>query len=592
MRRAVPSARRAGPLTVAVLALALGLSGCVRLPESGPVVQDDRVTPRDDAPGAFYVPSGPRPGESAADVVRHFMEAMTATPVQTGIAREFLADEDAATWEPERETLTYSGALRPVARAGGSRVDVRLPDANRLDRRGSWQGEVAAGAGELSFPMVREAGEWRIAEAPDALIVPEDWFENRFRAVSLYFFDPEAEILVPEPVFLPDGEQLATTLVRRLVEGPGSGRADVSRSFLPREASLEMSVTVSAAGLADVVLQGERALPDEETLGLLLAQLAWTLRQDPAIEAFRVTLAGEPVRLADGSSEIPVEYGEEYSPSVSASSSRLFGLQDGLLVDVSPDEGVMPVRGAFGTSRYGLRDIAVDMTGDLVAGVTDDGATILLGGVDDDEQAVRPVLDGGEDLAEPSWDHAGRLWTLDRTAEGARVVVVSGRDLREVAVPGVTGRDVTDLQVSRDGSRLVAAVRGAPGTSDRVVAHRVRYDRDGEVRAVTGGRLVLTGGEDPLRVIDLEWSEPTTIAVVERISRGIWTARLAPVDGSRPSTDDLPPASFDREPVRRVVAAPDDDLPTYLVTDSGTQLLGTPGTTDVPPDVVSLTYVG
>ena len=57
--------------------------------------------------------------------------------------------------------------------------------------------------------MAIENGEWRIAEAPDALIVPETWFEQRFRQVSLYFFDPSAQILVPEPVFVPRGDQLA-----------------------------------------------------------------------------------------------------------------------------------------------------------------------------------------------------------------------------------------------------------------------------------------------------------------------------------------------------------------------------------------------
>ena len=53
--------------------------------------------------------------------------------------------------------------------------------------------------------MDREDGEWRIAKAPDALIVPRTWFAPRFRQVSLYFFDPTGQILVPEPVFVPSG---------------------------------------------------------------------------------------------------------------------------------------------------------------------------------------------------------------------------------------------------------------------------------------------------------------------------------------------------------------------------------------------------
>ena len=81
---------------------------------------------------------------------------------------------------------------------------------------------------------VNEDGEWRIAEAPDALIVPETWFDDSASAqVSLYFFDPTARILVPEPVFVPRGEQLAISLIQALLPGPGAELAGSSRSFIP-----------------------------------------------------------------------------------------------------------------------------------------------------------------------------------------------------------------------------------------------------------------------------------------------------------------------------------------------------------------------
>ena len=107
--------------------------------------------------------------------------------------------------------------------------------------------------------MTTEDGEFRIAAAPDALIVPESWFEQRFRQVSLYFFDPTAEILVPEPVFVPRGEQLATTLIKGLLRGPSPELARVSRSFIPPGLTFGLSVPVSDDGVADISLQGERA---------------------------------------------------------------------------------------------------------------------------------------------------------------------------------------------------------------------------------------------------------------------------------------------------------------------------------------------
>ena len=55
---------------------------------------------------------------------------------------------------------------------------------------------------------------------PDALMVPRVWFEEPVPAASLYFFDPTARILVPEPVFVPGGDQVASSLVNGLLAGP------------------------------------------------------------------------------------------------------------------------------------------------------------------------------------------------------------------------------------------------------------------------------------------------------------------------------------------------------------------------------------
>ena len=73
--------------------------------------------------------------------------------------------------------------------------------------------------------MELEDGEWRISEPPPYLIVPQSWFAQRFRQVSLYFFDPSATVLVPEPVFVPRGRQFASSLVNGLLQVP-LARAD------------------------------------------------------------------------------------------------------------------------------------------------------------------------------------------------------------------------------------------------------------------------------------------------------------------------------------------------------------------------------
>ena len=50
---------------------------------------------------------------------------------------------------------------------------------------------------------------------------------------TFVFYDQTGRVLVPDPVFIPQGEQTATNLVRGLLAGPGRTISDVSRSALP-----------------------------------------------------------------------------------------------------------------------------------------------------------------------------------------------------------------------------------------------------------------------------------------------------------------------------------------------------------------------
>ena len=92
--------------------------------------------------------------------------------------------------------------------------------------------------------MVEEDDEWRIASAIDALIVPDTWFNDRYRPASVYYLDPTASILVPEQVFV-RSDQVTGSLVQRAARRPGAGPLDdVVRSFVPQGLTSGLSVPV------------------------------------------------------------------------------------------------------------------------------------------------------------------------------------------------------------------------------------------------------------------------------------------------------------------------------------------------------------
>ena len=117
----------------------------------------------------------------------------------------------------------------------------------------------------------------------------------------------------------------------------------------------------------------------------------------------------------------------------------------------------------------------------------------------------------------PAWDFADRLWLVDRTRRRRRRVCSSGgRGPRELDVPRVTGRRVRSFLVSRDGSRLVAVVRGRPG--DELDGEPDARNDQGRVVGATRARRISWEGDGALPIRDIAWTSPTTIAVLHRVA--------------------------------------------------------------------------
>ncbi len=574
-----------------LLAATLALTaGCVGLPEDGPVVVSEEPGLEDAGPGVSYVPRPPQPGESPRGIVRSFLDALTAVPLQPSLARAFLTREEQDAWDPDRGILTYDESGAPT---GTTEVSVGLSGAKRLDGRGRWRGAAGSGDAELRFPLVREDGEWRIADAPDALVVPETWFAEQFRRVNRYFFDPTAQVLVPEPAWLPRGEQLATDLVRGLVAGPGRALRGVARTFLPPGSVVELSVVVSDDGVAGVSLQGDSADLSPAARGLALAQLAWTLRQDPGVRALRLSIGGEPVSAPNGPSEISVDAYADADPTLLAASHQLFGLRDERVVVASP-EAVEQVGGPLGTGEYALRDLAVNLTATRVAGVSRDRSAVWVGPMAAADDA-RVLTHGGRDLLRPAWDHAGRLWLVDRTRSGARVSVVQGGGRRSLRARGVTGGDVRQMLISRDGSRLVTVLRRPVARGGDVVrVSRVRVDPgSGRVLSVTAPQELGPEGE-PMQIRDIGWSSATEVVAVNRLGGELTELRTLAVDGSPASLDEDGSSDLLRERVLGIASSPVPSERTYVRTPNRVLSPVAPDQAvgPFPEDLSAISYVG
>lgn len=572
---------------VLALVVALVAAGCVSMPDSGPVVETKSKGKVSSESGTYIDPRPPQKGDTRTDVVRGFLAAMLATPIQTQTARKFLTEDAAAAWDPQHETITYAGKSPPRETRDG--VVVTLDGPNMLDSRGAWRGSLAQGRRALTFPMALENGEWRIERAPDALIVPESWFEGRYQPVSLYFFDPTGTILAPEPVFVPRGEALATTLTQGLLLGPGVGLQRVIQSFIPRGLKVAVGVTVSDDGIADIPLTGDSGQLTPNTIELMMAQLAWTLRQAPEIAALRVSINGQPVPLPGGVSSYRVDGAVEFDPAGFQASPLLYGLRDGLLVS-GPANNLDRVAGPLGMHDEGLRSIGVDLSARRVAGVSGTGGSVVVAPVSDtDGQSVRTVATG-TDFLKPAWDFSDRLWLVDRTRNGARISVVDHNRLASLRVRGVTGRQVRMFLVSRDGTRFVAVIHDPAG--DRLVVSRIEHSRNGRVLGATRARPISVEDEVRAPIRAIAWRTTTSIAVLSPFTPSLAQVRTAFVDGS-PTSQDTASATVEGR-LRALAGSPVDDASLYAVTRSTLIDVSSPDRRVTPLDdgVTTIVYVG
>ncbi len=572
-------------LAALVPALALVLSGCMSLPTDGPVTETYSEGSLDDAPGIYIDPKPPEPDAPPADIVDGFLDAMTATPMQLNDARAFLTRDAVAAWSPGTRTITYEDAFQP---RGSTNVTVRLLGAQYLEARGAYVGRLPAGERTLTFPMAREDGQWRIAEAPDALVVPETWFEGRFRQVALYFFDPSAQILVPEPVFMPIGETFATALVRALLRGPGRSLEGVSRSFLPPGLRLDdLSVPVSEDGVAELRLSGYSGQLNRQAGELMLAQLAWTLRQDPSIRSFRVTIGDRPVTLPGGVGEYSLEGRLAYDPTGLQASSSLYGLREGRLVSGDPTD-LVPVDGPMGVKDQGVRTAAVSLDATTVAGVSADGTRLLLTSVRAGDERVTEIASDASRLLRPAWDFSDRLWLVDGPPSGAAVSYYENGRLHSLQVPGISGERVVRFLVSRDGSRLVAVVRKPSG--DRLLVSRIVHDADGRVAGATRAERI-AWGEPEARIRDLAWTSPTSVAVLHEVAKQLFELRTVAVDGAPSAVDTLLTQLTGK--LRALAGSPVPSEPLYAVTNASlVDPRGDQAPTALDPGTTSVGYVG
>ncbi|HYO32431.1 MAG TPA: LpqB family beta-propeller domain-containing protein [Nocardioidaceae bacterium] len=533
MNGSLTRARRAAVSLVLLLASCV-TAGCVSVPNSSSIEEGRAVGVQDDPQHITNDPPGPLPGASPQAIASGFFAAMLAYPQTVTTAREFLTSRAAAQWDHGAGVVVYEG--RSFIRTANG-IAVGGEQLGRLDERGTWTSVKPEQSTSLvRLRMAEVDGEWRITNPPPGLYIDSTYFSNNYGKFSLYFFDPSHKVLAADPVYLVDDETATTALVADLVDGPTRSLRQAVQTAIPRETTIDVAVSTSSSGVAEVPLSEEILQLSADNLQLVAAQLAWTLRQIPDIRSISVTVDGSQLEIPGFGPTFGVDQFSGYDPAGITGVRKLFALSPRGLVSLSGGAAARVV--TAGTLEEQPLSAAVDADGVRAAFVTEAGRAVMVSALAVGSDVGSADWLRGTSFLRPVWDLHGVLWAVDSVATGSDIyVATTARNERLVRAPGLRGADIVSFAVSRDGVRFAAVVRD--GDTTRLVISTIERDprRPSSLRlGVPTSVPALTSATDGAELTDmtsLAWVSPTAVVVLaggEDADRHPWQVE---VDGSR-----------------------------------------------------------
>lgn len=443
------------PVALAVaLALAV-LAGCAQMPHSGPVKvgpQLSQLSGLSDEPIRDQ-PAGPLPSMSATELVSGFLRALIDNEQNYEVARSFLTSS--ATWNSGQSITTFDPQSLTITHTG-STVFVRAVRVGEISARGSFT--VEPGIIHRRFSVVREDGEWRIAQLASGVLLSTDDAQRSLQPANVYFLNANQERLVPDPLLVePHEPGLATTLIQDLIAGPSPSLAPAVHSAVLPGVSLVGNVPINAKGVAEVNLSLAARQLSAGALIRLSAQVVWTLKQLSSVTAVQMLDNGTPLSAPNVASLQSVNAWSQFDPAAPPAADGAIFVRGGQPAAL---ESALPPA----LAHSGLAAPAQSADGSVVAGLRGlPGRVSLLVGSADGPLSIRATA---PTITAPAFDTAGDVLVAEA---GAGIVEYPEHGAAQtVSLPVSFPDEIQDLALSRDGARI-AAVVGPPGATALVL---------------------------------------------------------------------------------------------------------------------------
>jgi hypothetical protein len=466
--------------------VAVALAGCIGIPSSGGVNEGPVVKSGGDS--AFVTDPVPPPrNASKTEMVNDFLQAATSADGNYAIAREYLTPKAAQGWDPTKSVLVREKPASPED-IGDNTVDYAVSTNSSVDALGVYSQQGTDSTQTLSYTFTKVAGQWRINDLPDGIVLSRTSFENFFNPYPIYFFDPDYRYLVPDVRWFPTGSTVQDRIVIALLAGPSDWlqQGVVASAFPP--GVLRGSPVVVRNSSATVDFSANAASAKPTVRGRMKLQLQQSLLA-LNITNVSMTARGAPLAAADDSG---AEIAGPANGSPLIQKGKQFGFYPGLASLGGISTQVAQLNGSAATLDRG----------DSTAAVLAKGGVYLV------TSTASKLVDSRPDLIAPSIDPFGYVWSVP--AGDPSAIRAYGPDgvAHPISSNLPTGGTIVSLDVSHDGTRVLMYLATNAGPL-LVVAGIVRR---GGVPTSLGDPLDLpVSSDDP---IDATWVNSTTVAAL------------------------------------------------------------------------------
>ncbi|MFE5672472.1 GerMN domain-containing protein [Agromyces sp. NPDC056523] len=515
-----PRALRAALAALATALLAL-TTACVSIPTSGSVNPGLAEAP--DQPVDLDVfARGPQPGATQQQILDGFIDAAASPSGNYEIARQFLTEEFSDVWEADTGVTIDVLADRSFTPVSTDVIRAQAVPAASLAPNGQYLESLAGAPLQLEYRFQQVDGEWRISSAPSGVLMDETNFQLVYRDYTLAFFDPQFRFVVPDVRFFAGRDSAQTSIVRALLAGPAEWLAPGVVSAFPEDLTLDPGTVPVSNGVAEVSLAGA-AFDNLRTVQLMQYQLEQSLQSVRNVDDVQLSLNGV-VQSSPELTDRP-ERSPRVDPRPVVYDGQAFGHLAATGAEVSPIGGISDQ--VVGLAPTGA---ALGPDGTAAAVRAADGVWLVR------EDAEQELLDPRAGLIVPALDVDGIVWSVPADAPDQLAWFASdGGEGNQIGVPWTASR-IVSLQVSRDGTRLVALL--AEGSRTRVVAASIQRDEAGRPLGLGPVALELAG--TAAAPIDVAWLDPGTVGTLTQSAGG--EPRLALQELGAPSDPGEGPA--------------------------------------------------